>query len=130
MTHALMAGFDFKRNAERHAEDGGNYDTSANTLDVLAPDYIRAPDPRSRSGRIPEARNPSRKAITCRITSASASGCSSPLNGRWDDVVADAAEGSRVQPERGRELLRRAVGGALRQLVEVLHAAVRLGRWT
>jgi iron complex outermembrane receptor protein len=38
-THQLMAGVDFKRNRNRSRDDGGNFDTSMNTIDVLNPDY-------------------------------------------------------------------------------------------
>jgi iron complex outermembrane receptor protein len=39
ISHKFMAGVDFKRNASRSADQGGNFDTSVNTLDILDPNY-------------------------------------------------------------------------------------------
>jgi len=39
VTHDFMVGVDFKRNGSRSSDEGGNFDTSVNTYDILAPDY-------------------------------------------------------------------------------------------
>lgn len=39
VSHAVLAGIDYKRSSETHHDDGGNFDTSINTLDVIHPDY-------------------------------------------------------------------------------------------
>jgi len=100
MTHALMAGFDFKRSAERHAEDGGNYDTSANTLDVLAPDYS-APLIHDPIWAYSGSAKSKQKGYYLQDHIGFGEKLFLTLNGRWDDVVTDAQKDHAFSPSAG-----------------------------
>jgi iron complex outermembrane recepter protein len=39
VSHQILVGLDYRQMRNRHAEGGGNYDPTVNTLDWLAPDY-------------------------------------------------------------------------------------------
>jgi iron complex outermembrane receptor protein len=40
VSHSVLAGVDLKNNRSRYADEGGNFDSTVNTLDILAPDQV------------------------------------------------------------------------------------------
>lgn len=100
ITQQWLAGVDFKRNAFDYHEDGGNYDTSVNTIDILNPDYD-APlihDPNAAYAASGKSRQ-----IGYYLQNHIGFGESLfvTLNGRWDEVRSEGIKDTAFSPNVG-----------------------------
>jgi iron complex outermembrane receptor protein len=100
VTHGVMVGFDFKRTAERHAEDGGNYDMTVNTMDVLAPDYS-APLIHDPAAAYSDSAKSKQKGYYIQDHIGFGEKFFLTLNGRWDDVLSDGIRDHAFSPNAG-----------------------------
>ncbi|MGC3981997.1 MAG: TonB-dependent siderophore receptor [Steroidobacteraceae bacterium] len=100
VTQKVMAGVDFKRNGFDYHEDGGNYDTTVNTLDILNPNY-NAPlihDPAAAYAADGKSRQ---TGYYLQDHIGFGESFFLTLNGRWDDVLRDEIKDTAFSPNVG-----------------------------
>jgi iron complex outermembrane recepter protein len=98
--HSALAGIDFKRYGQRHAEDGGNYDMEANTLDILAPDYS-APLIHDPFWAYSNTSNTKQIGYYLQDHVSIGEKLFITAGGRWDDVETDGQEDDAFSPNVG-----------------------------
>lgn len=103
ISHKLLVGIDFKRNSFVYHEDGGNYDTSINTLDILNPNYDA---PLIHDPAAAYAANGKSRQIGYYLQDHIGFDESFylTLNGRWDQVRRDAIREHAFSPNVGANL--------------------------
>lgn len=99
VSHQLMAGVDFKRNAFSYHEDGGNYNLGVNTLDILNPNAVT---PLIHGDSFYAASGKSRQwGYYLQDHIGFGDSLFLTLNGRWDDVNRDEIKDHAFSPNVG-----------------------------